>query len=218
MEKRKNKKIGIIVLVIVVIVLISSIVIGMNLKKDDSNDKERKNKSTISKLDDKSENFTISQTEPNKDILKNETEITIQDKITVENCCEFNIIGSAFSKEILPSNPTGYYTYLQAKDDSQKYFELIMNVKSLKTSAVEQDSLMKVKVVYDNNYEYNCSAVTEESNGSDIETFTNLYSINPLESLKYRFVVSLPLDIENDSKPLKVVIIVAGNTYIYNVR
>ena len=118
----------------------------------------------------------------------------------------------------MPSNPTGYYRYLEGKDDSQKYFELTMNVKNLSTSAVKQDSLLSVKVKYDNNYEYNCSLVTEDASGNELESFPNLYSIEPLKSLKYRFVVEVPKEIETDGKPLKVTINANGNTYVYNVR
>lgn len=34
------------------------------------------------------------------------------------------------------SNPTGYYRYLEEKDDSQKYFELTMNVKNSQSTVL----------------------------------------------------------------------------------
>ena len=77
---------------------------------------------------------------------------------------------------------------------------------------------MSVKILYDNNYQYNCSLVTEKSSGNELETFPNLYSIEPLKSLKYRFVVEVPKEIETDGKPLKAIITANGNTYIYKIR
>ena len=170
-----------------------------------------------SKQEEKS-GSSISKVENNSNSQNKEEEITLQDKITIDNFCEFNILSSSFSKNIEPTNPTGYYTYLEGKDETQKYFELTVNVKNLSTSAVKQDSLMSVKILYDNNYQYNCSLVTEKASGNELETFPNLYSIEPLKSLKYRFVVEVPKEIETDGKPLKAIITANGNTYIYKIR
>ena len=93
-----------------------------------------------------------------------------------------------------------------------------MNVKNLKTSAVKQDSLLSVKLKYDNNYEYTCMLVTEDASGEKLETYPNLYSIDPLKNLKYRFVADVPKEIETDGKPLQAVITANGNIYVYNIR
>ena len=50
------------------------------------------------------------------------------------------------------------------------------------------------------------------------KTYPNLYGIDPLKSLKYRFVVEVPKEVETDGKPLKATITSNGNTYIYNIR
>ena len=86
------------------------------------------------------------------------------------------------------------------------------------------NGMLSVKVtcfknnLYDNNYEYNCSLVTEDASGNELENFPNLYNIGPLKSLKYRFVVEVPKDLESDGKPLKATITANGNTYVYNIR
>ena len=210
MEKKENKKkiiIGIVIIGIVAIII--GTIIYMN-NRSSSNVQ-----GTVSRLEEKkNENTSISKADGNS--KSKETEITLEDKI--DNFCEFNILGTSFSKDIVPSNPTGYYSYIEGKDDSQKYFELTMNVKNLNTSAVKQDSLLSVKLKYDNNYEYNCSLVTEDASGNELEDFPNLYNIEPLKSLKYRFVVEVPKDLESDGKPLKATITANGNTYVYNVR
>lgn len=212
MEKKENKNkviIGIVIVVIVAIVI--GAIVYMNTKNSNNT------QSTISSVEEeKNGNGSISKVNNNN--KPKETEISLEDKITIDNFCEFNITGTSFSKDIIPSNPTGYYRYLQGKDDSQKYFELTMNVKNLNTSAVKQDSLLSVKLKYDNNYEYNCSLVTEDASGNELESFPNLYYIEPLKSLKYRFVVEVPKEIETDGKPLKATIVANGNNYVYNVR
>lgn len=210
MEKKNNKN-----KIIIGVVLVSIIIIGILVYKNINNTTSTSNWSK-SKQEEKSSS-SISKVENNSN-LQNKEEITLQDKITIDNFCEFNILSSSFSKNIEPTNPTGYYTYLEGKDETQKYFELTVNVKNLSTSAVKQDSLMSVKILYDNNYQYNCSLVTEKSSGNELETFPNLYSIEPLKSLKYRFVVEVPKEIETDGKPLKAIITANGNTYIYKIR
>lgn len=207
LEKGKNKFL-IIGIIIVVVVIIGAVIVSNREKTEDTLTKSttvsKDNSGSISKVEDKQPSL--------------EKEITTEDKITIDNCCEFNVIGTTFAKDILPTNPTGYYTYLQGKDDNQKYCEITMNVKNLKTSAVKQDSLLSVKLKYDNNYEYTCMLVTEDASGERLETYPNLYSIDPLKSLKYRFVADVPKEIETDGKPLQAVITINGNIYLYNIR
>ncbi len=205
--KDKNKFI-IIGIIIAVVIIVGGIIIFNSKKAQGTSIKtgvtSKDNSGSISKVEEKQKNLG--------------QEITTEDKITIDNYCEFNITGTTFAKDILPSNPTDYYTYLQGKDDSQKYCEITMNVKNLKTSAVKQDSLLSVKLKYDNNYEYNCMLVTEDASGEKLETYPSLYSIEPLKSLKYRFVADVPKEVETDGKPLQAIITVNGNTYIYNIR
>lgn len=212
MENKENKnKIIIGIVIVVVVAIIIGAIVYTNTKNSTNT------QSTVSSMEeDKKENESISKIDNSN--KPKETEITLEDKITIDNFCEFNITGTSFSKDITPSNPTGYYRYLEGKDDSQKYFELTMNVKNLNNSEVKQDSLLSVKLTYDNNYEYNCALVTEDASGEELETFPNLYNIGPLKSLKYRFVVEVPKELETDGKPLKATITSNGNTYVYNVR
>lgn len=208
-DKRNNKSKFIIIGIIIAVIAIVGIGVIFSRQKT-------KNTSTKTEIDSKESSSSISKVDGKQQNLGQE--ITTSDKITIDNCCEFNITGTTFVKDVLPSNPTGYYTYLQGKDDSQKYCEITMNVKNLKTSAVKQDSLLSVKLKYDNNYEYMCMLVTEDASGEKLETYPNLYSIDPLKNLKYRFVADVPKEIETDGKPLQAVITANGNIYVYNIR
>ena len=211
MEKNNKNKVKIIIGSLVIIAIIIITIVGFIINK-----KSNSVKDTVSNLENNSKDSSISKVENNSQ--NKEIEITNSDKITIDNFCEFNIIGTSFSKDIIPTNPTGYYTYLQGKDDSQKYFELTMNVKNLQSSAVKQDSLISVKIKYDNNFEYTCMLATEDASGNELENYPNLYNIEPLKSLKYRFIAEVPIEVENDNKPIKATIKANGNTYIYNVR
>ena len=133
MEKKNNKNKIIIGVVLIIII----IVIGILVYKNINNNTTSTSNWSKSKQEEKS-NSSISKVENNSNSQNKEEEITLQDKITIDNFCEFNISSSSFSKNIEPTNPTGYYTYLEGKDETQKYFELTVNVKNLSTSAVKQ--------------------------------------------------------------------------------
>ncbi len=75
-----------------------------------------------------------------------------------------------------------------------------------------------VKVIYDDNYEYNCQFVTESDNGGDLEQFTSLYSINPLVSMKYHMIAELPNCVISDGKSLKAVVTVDGQEFCCTLR
>mgnify|MGYP004562468757 CR=1 FL=1 len=203
-EKKNKKNLMMIVGICIVLAILIIAIIYFSKNDNASIKQESKSNTSISKITNKEDKGVVT--------------ITDDDKVTIDGYCEFNVKGTSFSKKVEPTNPTGYYTYLDIKDDSQKYLEITMNVKNLSSSALKQDSLLSVKVKYDNNYEYNCGLVTEDAKGNDIETFPNLYSIEPLKSLKYRFVVEMPKEVENDDKPLQAIITAKGNTYVYNIR
>lgn len=214
-RKRKNKTM-IIIIIFVVIVCIIGVVIYINYYKNQNKiSSNRSNNSRISAVDENKNNSNISTIENNN---QEEQTITKNDKVTIENFCEFNIVKNTFSKQINPANPTGYYHYLEVKDADGQYFDLVMNIKNLQSKAVEQNSLVSVKLIFDNNYEYICSTVTEEDDGSDIETYTNLYDIEPLKTKKYHFAVEVPAAVASSDKPLKAIINANGNSYTYIIR
>lgn len=204
MEKLKEKSKYLFVAIIVILVII---IIALVVNKKD-------NKATITS-NDKVTTDTISKND-NKD-NKESKEITLEDKVTIDNYCEFSINKSIISKTINPVNPSGYYHYLNS-DDGKTLVGLELKIKSLKNEAVLQNSIISGKIVYDNNYEYVCTISTEEADGTDIETFTNLYNIEPLETLKYFLVSEVSEEIVDSGKPIKAIINVNGNSYSFNIK
>ena len=78
--------------------------------------------------------------------------------------------------------------------------------------------LGKVTVIYNNDYEYDCSKVVEEDNGSDLNTYTNLYDIDPLSTMTYHVVAKLPKEVETSKEPLCVQFSINGEDYVFNIR
>lgn len=136
--------------------------------------------------------------------------------IKAENC-EFTLKGYVISSKIEPDNPPDYYTYFEA-DSGNTFVDVKFDIKNTARSAVEQDEIIDIaRVIYDDNYEYNCACVTVDSDG-DFEEYTSLYSIEPLETKEYHMMVKVPAEVETSNGSLVVQVEVDGNIYECKLR
>ena len=104
---------------------------------------------------------------------------------------------------------------LECDDDN---FHVKLSIKNLQDMAVKQNSIADVTLVYNDKYKYDCFEVTEKDNGGDFQTFPNLYTIDPLKTLKYHFLVEVPKDVKNDKGSLKAIIKANGEEFEYAIR
>lgn len=138
-------------------------------------------------------------------------------KVTAESS-EFTLTGYNMASIIEPSNFSGYYYHYFEASSGNVYVDVKFNIKNTASSAVKQSSVLKsVKIIYDGTYEYNCSFVTVDKDG-DFESYTNLYSINPLETMEYHMLAELPSEAKNSGKSLVCQVQVDGNTYECTLR
>lgn len=212
--KGKSQYISLAIIIILVIIIITLVV-----NKEGDNAGITSNDSTRITSKDNLSTEIISKKEDESNIEKDDEgkEITLEDKITIDNFCEFSVNKSIISKNINPTNPSSYYQYLKSSD-GKILVGLELKLKSLKNTAVQQNSMISGKIIYDNNYEYICTVSTENANGSDIETYTNLYNIEPLETLKYFLISEVSQEIVDSGKPIKAIINVNGNSYSFNIK
>lgn len=146
------------------------------------------------------------------------TEIKDGQLVTIDGKFEFTINSNSIQNEVLPPNPTGYYSYLKAQD-GKVYVVVKATVKNLQSTAVEQDSVLgNVTVIYDDQYEYACSKVVEEDNGEDLNTYTSIYDIEPLTTMTYYVVASVPTEVQTSTSPLSVKFTIDSVDYVYNIR
>ena len=204
MEKLKGKSKYIFIGIIIILAAIITVLI-INKKSDrfETISTTKENVGTVSKNENKSNSEA--------------KEITTDDKVTIDNYCEFNINKSIIAKNVNPVNPDSYYQYLNS-GDGKILVGLELKIKSLKSEAVKQNSMISGKLIYDNKYEYNCSVAVEEADGGNINTYTNLYNIEPLETLKYFLISEVSEEITNSGKPIKAIINVNGNSYSFNIK
>lgn len=138
--------------------------------------------------------------------------ITKNSKVT-SNSCEFTFTGYKVASKIEPTNcKSSYYHYYEAASGNV-YVDVKISAKNLTNTAVRQDSLFtKAQVIYDDQYEYDCFFVVVDKDG-DLDGFTSLYSINPLETLEYHILAEVPKEVKDSNKSLKFDISVDGTVY-----
>jgi putative phage lipoprotein len=148
----------------------------------------------------------------------NTTTITTNQNLSIPSICSFSIERYEIAKTIMPKNPTGIYHYFEAPRGST-FIDVIMPIKNQASTATRQDGVVDgVKVLYDGEYEYICQAVVEINDGGELEQFTSLYTINPLQTMQYHMLAQLPETAAYDGKSLEVIVSVDGNEYICKLR
>lgn len=217
-----SKGIKIIPILIIAIIILVFVIIGVIFfggKPNLTGDKPKEEK-IVEKTQSKEENGDLAKQESKENEEQGFDEdkieavsITKNQLVEIKNKCEFSVIGYTIDNIIEPPNPDGYYSYYEA-DSGQVYIDVKMNIKNLNSTSVEQDEILDtVKIFYDDQYEYNCFSITEEDNGNDFNTFTSLYGIDPLTTLTYHMLASVPDEVKNNSKSLYVLISVDEKEY-----
>ena len=155
-----------------------------------------------------------------EDIVKVEKEnkkVTLGETIK-EKDWEVKIKETGFKQDIIPSNPNTYYTHYQVKDTNNTYFYLAVEAKNISSLGLRADGVAKVKVKYNDKYEYTAFSTIEESGGGTF-TYTNITDISPLTTRTVYYLVELPQTIaqETDTQ-LKAEISINDNTYELKIR
>lgn len=158
----------------------------------------------------KSEGATINLNYKGTTIKENEL-------ISVPGLCEFTINKCQFSEKVEPSNPTGFYRYLPAKD-GKLYVDLQVTVKNTQDIAVKQSQLLGSAVLYCGDESYSIQTVVETAQGGDLNTFTSQSDINSSETRVYHLVATVPAEVKDSKDDLWIRITANDTKYIYNVR
>lgn len=159
---------------------------------------------------------TLIEKEPEVEEVK-VSSINLNETTIIEDFAEITVKSNTFGKRIDPPSPGSFYSYYENKEADQIYLDTVISTKSLLTAAKRSDEFIKVKIVYDNKYEYTTFSVIEEDGGSNF-TYTNITSIEPLQTGVLHFLASLPTEVEADGKSLKAVITINGEEYEQIIR
>lgn len=176
---------------------------------------EKEYEYTMNIIDDK----TVDTQEGSTINLSNKTiEIKDGQLVTIDGKYEFTISSNSFSSEVLPPNPTGFYTYLK-EQDGKVYLTIKASVKNLESTAVKQDSVLgTVKVLYNDEKEYTCQKVVEGENGGTLNLYTSTRDIEPSATMTYYIVASVPTEVQTSTSPIDVKFTIDNVDYVYNIR
>jgi len=167
-------------------------------------------------------NFTSTSTsEPFPTIIPTNTPSikklnSIYDSISVPNYCKLKIEEINFSRRIMPPNTSGFYTYYEAKDPNSTFLDIVVEITNLDTIIKTVDDLVSISVIYDNNYTYYSSPIIEEADGSF--GYSTISGVQPLLKKTAHYLITVPKQVEKDSKSLLIVINISDQEYQYKYR
>lgn len=119
---------------------------------------------------------------------------------------------SFFTNRLDPSRIDGAYSYYEA-ESGKKYLVTKMKVKNLKGSDLDIDDITGIKCIYDEKYTYSGFVCVEDSDGSDLDSYS---SIDPLETRTVYYLIEVPQMVEEG--PVELEIYLMGTTYYYQVK
>ena len=146
-----------------------------------------------------------------------ELSISLGETYTIEGLCDFCVNYADLKKEVLPPNPDSFYTYYPEEDGST-YMDVAISIKNTRTTSRTADEFGTVKVICGNGYEYDSFSTIEESGGTNF-TYTNITSVDPLETATIHYIASIPNEIaDDDSQSISLKITILDQEYSLNVR
>lgn len=139
-------------------------------------------------------------------ISTGETIITETREITINNV--------ELSYDILPTEKDMFYTHYPA-DSGKVYIDIAFTVKNLQKQQLSASDVLSIEADYNDGYKYSGFDVIESTSLG----FTSFGSIDPLENINMRYLISCPQEVEeNTSAPLFLTITVEGVKYQYTIR
>lgn len=135
--------------------------------------------------------------------------------IKINNFCEFQMTNAFFANKILPPNTSGYYTYYESKSSDSTYLDVVFTIKNLDSLIKSAEDFISVKALYDNQFTYGSFAVLVGPAGDFNMGF---YGIDPLMTGEVHHIITIPIEVENSSKPLVIILQVKDQEYHFVAR
>lgn len=140
-------------------------------------------------------------------VTTNKNEFIVAGNNTVQEVCEYYLKGVDVATRIDPSIITGTYSYYDVQTEGNTYIDIILDVKNLNNEAKMADDLITTKIKINSN-EYTCFSVVESADGSDLENYA---SIKSLETRVIHYLAEVPLT-EADGE-IEVILTINGKEF-----
>lgn len=144
------------------------------------------------------------------------TPVAVGDTITTDTM-ELTINKAELTYDVLPDDTSGYYTHYEA-DAGNVFIHLDMDIKNLGKQNLSCDDILYVTADYNGGYTYTGFGVPED--GKNGFTYSNLTSINPLETLGMHYLLKCPQEVEETDHPLFIIMEPANSegSYVLTIR
>lgn len=218
MEKKKKY------LIIGVCILIYTFIISFSTYKIDryiiaKNIQNAFKNVSINSNDESNSTSNITKNEAKNNNILAVATVNKGEKITINDYLEIEFRNTKFTQRIDPTKPSSFYTYFDVKDPAtNKLLAVELGIKNLATTQFKGTALPKAIIKYDNKYEYSCTLIVEEDDGSNMEGYDWYMDIDPLKTKKFYYYVEIPKEIENDGKSLSLEMNIQGNDYSLKIR
>ena len=122
-----------------------------------------------------------------------------------------------FSNRVEPSKPSSLYTYYDVESKENTYLQISGTFKNLEANDIDMtwDEPLKMRVKYQDKYNYDGFFVVEEDDGSD---FDIAGYVEPLKTVKIHYLVSVPKEVENSKESLTLTISYGEDEYQMKIR
>ncbi len=156
---------------------------------------------------------------PSKEETKG-IDVSIGQNIQYDDNYNISFIENSFKQKVEPSNPDSYYHYFEPKDTSSNTFLVLKTViKNLGAETLDGEKLPKAKLIYEGKYKYDAQLITEEDDGSDLDSYSWYMDIDPLKTKKIWYLVEVPKEVETNTQATLVMQYqINGKTYNVKIR
>ncbi len=159
----------------------------------------------------------ISTETKNKIAVKDTTQVVaIGEAVTIEDRADFYIDYIDITNDVIPPSPGSWYSHYEA-ENGKAFVDICVAYKNLSSGNIDADDTISGLLFYDNRYEYTGFSIIEEDNRSDF-TYSNITSIAPLTTEYLHYLFSVPEEVQNTNKSIKVNMKIGGSDYKVIVR
>lgn len=125
--------------------------------------------------------------------------INLGDIVTSELHGEISLADVSFQRMIKPSNPSMFYSYYESKEDAHVYLVVSGSYKSLEETGKNLEDNLEITALYNNKYTYTGFVVGDTK--GDLRIY---YTVDPLETVKFKYLLDVPIEVQQSTAPLEL--------------
>lgn len=146
------------------------------------------------------------------DTLVHSTPLAIGTKLTAEDFGELVFQGTEYTDDLLPSNPSGFYTHYAVDSPDSTYLAVRFDLTNLQSTSRDADTFAGVKACFMGKYTYTGFLVVEDTDGTGFSAYE---SLDPLTCRHAVVLIEVPKTVADQSAVITLSF--HGQEYTYTV-